>query len=454
MPSGGLVPIRRFFGGFALFAAAALATAPISSASRLPTAKAAPQGSIKYFNVPSLLHDPYWITVGPDGNLWFTDEAASMIGRITLKGKIKEFRIGKGKRPKTIVAGPDGNLWFTESTVDKIGVMNTKGERLHEYAVPTSGATPWGITVGPDGNIWFTEQGTGEDVINDVGQVIVGGPGEGFVTEFELYPCACNPIGVTTGPDGNLWATEELGVFDAVANGTVDRISPDGQTIDRFPVDNESPDQVLPGYAAPGPDGNVWFGEFSAGRHKIGSVDPNGVVTEYTVPAGNATVNAITTGVDGNLWLTVGGLAADDNKIVNMTTAGTILDDFVTHQTPVGITVGPDGNIWFAARANGEIGRLITARPGRRYVIDLASGFVPGRRTVRARNGGAVVVPGPPGPHSHRRHRSRPLRLGLHVAGTDVHEPLLLRRKVPVQRCGYPPQRCDRGWFAGAGFTP
>ena len=66
-----------------------------------------------------------------------------------------------------------------------------------------------------------------------------------------------------------------------------------------------------------------------------------------------------------------------------MTPDGSFLDNYPTHMTPIGVTVGPDGNIWFVSGANGEIGRLQTAKANRRYVLDIASGFVPRRREVR-----------------------------------------------------------------------
>ena len=55
----------------------------------------------------------------------------------------------------------------------------------------------------------------------------------------------------------------------------------------------------------------MWFGEFSADRHKIGKITPDGTVTEFTVPVGNATVNAVVTGPDGNLWFTHGSVSRE-----------------------------------------------------------------------------------------------------------------------------------------------
>jgi streptogramin lyase len=58
--------------------------------------------------------------------------------------------------PRGITSGPDGNLWFTEDAGNKIGKVTTSGT-FTEYTVPTSGSSPVGITSGPDSNLWFTE---------------------------------------------------------------------------------------------------------------------------------------------------------------------------------------------------------------------------------------------------------------------------------------------------------
>src|SRR5262245_29037447 len=69
-----------------------------------------------------------WITLGPDGNLWFTEALVNRIGRITPGGVITEFPIPTaGSIPGGIAAGPDGNLWFTEETGNKIGRITPAG---------------------------------------------------------------------------------------------------------------------------------------------------------------------------------------------------------------------------------------------------------------------------------------------------------------------------------------
>src|SRR5689334_21573138 len=62
------------------------------------------------------------ITLGPDGNLWFTEgDPNNKIGRMTPAGDVTEFPLSAGTNPLLINPGPDGNLWFTENTANKIG---------------------------------------------------------------------------------------------------------------------------------------------------------------------------------------------------------------------------------------------------------------------------------------------------------------------------------------------
>ncbi len=88
---------------------------------------AATAAMITEFPLPSAASRPLSITVGLDGNLWFTEFSASnKIGRITPAGAITEFVVPTASSsPRGITAGPDGNLWFTEDSGDKIGRLAT-----------------------------------------------------------------------------------------------------------------------------------------------------------------------------------------------------------------------------------------------------------------------------------------------------------------------------------------
>src|ERR1035441_9234346 len=142
-----------------------------------------------------------YITLGPDGNLWFTENYAfgvpTQIGRITPSGVMTLFSIPSGSSEGGITAGPDGNVWFTEYRAGKSGRITPAGV-ITEFSIP-SGGNPQDITLGPDGNLWFT------DALAKIGKITPAG----VITEFSI-PSGGNPQDITLGPDGNLWFTDAL----------------------------------------------------------------------------------------------------------------------------------------------------------------------------------------------------------------------------------------------------
>src|SRR2546426_819371 len=78
---------------------------------------------------------------------------------------------------------------------------------ITEFSIPPAESDPVGITAGPDGNLWFTELKG-----NQIGRITPSGA----ITEFPLpatcgFSGGCEPEGITAGPDGNLWFTEVIG---------------------------------------------------------------------------------------------------------------------------------------------------------------------------------------------------------------------------------------------------
>jgi streptogramin lyase len=224
-----------------------------------------PTGVVTQFTLPpqnnGTIEIPFAITAGPDGNIWFTEipvgftspEPAGRIGRITPTGQITEFTLpSAGSEPRGITPGPDGNLWFTEN--GPAGGRNigriTPGGVVTEFALPDQNSTPEAITHGPDGNLWFTGAGlvtTGPGVPTGtfIGRITLSGD----ITEFPIPDNAFAPA-ITSGSDGNLYFTEQY-------LNKIGRITPDG-TISEFTIPTSS---ALPVGITAGPDGNVWFAE-------------------------------------------------------------------------------------------------------------------------------------------------------------------------------------------------
>src|ERR1019366_7749213 len=77
-----------------------------------------PLGTIQGpYTTSSSAANPWMITPGPNGKLWFTEQASNNVGEISLGGQITEFPISSNAAPWGIVTGPDGNLWFTDSSL-------------------------------------------------------------------------------------------------------------------------------------------------------------------------------------------------------------------------------------------------------------------------------------------------------------------------------------------------
>jgi streptogramin lyase len=208
-----------------------------------------------------------------------------------------------------------------------------------------TGTEPIGITAGPDGNLWFTEASS--DLI---GRITTAGEVTEFpISEFPIPGIVKRPVSIATGADGNLW-------FSEIYGGKIGRITTTG-TVTEFDVPTTT-GSVLTSIAA-GPDGNLWFGEAAFGANSIGRMTTSGVVTKFTVFAANGYPQGITPGPDGNLWFT----ETNTNSIGRITTAGVVNAEFPTNSdsTPYGIAAGPDGNLWFTEFFSGKIGRITTA---------------------------------------------------------------------------------------------
>jgi streptogramin lyase len=316
------------------------------------------------------------ITTGPDGNIWFTNPGANQIGRMTPGGNFTGFPIpSPNSSPIDITPGPDGNLWFTEFE-GKIGRITPSGT-ITEFSVSPRHA--FGITRGPDGALWFIANCCDPNTPGMIGRITTAGS----ITYYAAKPGTTPTVGITTGPDGNLWYP----VIASNIDGRIQRMAPSGVVTGDFPIPTSYPD---PSRLVAGPDGNIWFTEQGAvgasgccqptfpSPGKIGRITPSGQVTEFTTPSQNypsfvSNPAGITAGPDGNLWFTEysyltrdSGVQHGGNKIGRITPSGSISEFPIP--TPYaradGITGGPagDGGVYFTMSPNnfayGAVGRI------------------------------------------------------------------------------------------------
>jgi streptogramin lyase len=291
-----------------------------------------PGSSIEFpLTAPS---NPWGITAGPDGNLWFAEEIGNKVGKITTSGTVTTYPLSTGSSPLGITTGPDGNLWVAENGSSNIAKVTTSGT-VTEYAVLNR---PSAVTAGPDGNIWFAGGG-------EVGSVTTTGRTNLISIDFGHGYAA----GITSGPDGNLWFTV-LNTSTNPVTGEIGKINTAGTSETEYTL----PAGSNPSGIAAGPDGNLWFTD--GGLNEIGKITTSGVFTYY--PITGSEPQGIVTGPNGNLWFTAEG----SSQIGQITTAGvvTLYPTVTPSAFPVGITSGPDGNIWFTEwSTEGKIGKLL-----------------------------------------------------------------------------------------------
>lgn len=283
-------------------------------------------GGITEYPIPTAGSCPHNIETGPDGNLWFTEDCANKVARVTKSGVFTEYAIPTtNSGPEGIASGPDGNLWLAELGAHKVAKVTTSGV-FTEYPLP-SGNGPTEIVAGPDGNLWFTE------FDKKVAKVTTSG----VFTEYSI-PSNSTPNGIAVGSDGNLWITE----FD----NRVAKVTTSGVFTEyTIPTTHSGPEDI-----AAGPDGNLWFIEINV--NKVAKVTTSGVFTEYAIPTPGGPQDIIA-GPDGNMWFTE--LA---NKVARVTRTG-VFTEYPVDGGPQDIVAGPDGNVWLIEVLANKVAKIV-----------------------------------------------------------------------------------------------
>jgi virginiamycin B lyase len=314
-------------------------------------ASAGPPGTITEFPVPglSLL---VGILPGPDGNLWFSGYTgtpgtglapAAKLGRISPAGAVTLLDLPE---PGGLVAVGDGHLWVILTRqlfrVSVAGVAEPVFADQDGYLGP--------CTPGPRASLWC-----GEENGSRIFRVPFGSPGAGsldaaVMAPIESFPGYANARGLTVGPDGNVWFAPEYS--RALAS-----ISPTGALelhhlppgrVPFLDAGGGKPDLVSD--LVTGPDGNLWFTEDES--NQIGRLSMAGDVREFPLPTADASPAGIIAGPDGHLWF----VERHAKKLGRIGVDGAITE-IALPGAPDSVASGPDGNLWIA-EDNGKIARL------------------------------------------------------------------------------------------------
>ena len=279
------------------------------------------------------------IVQGPDGNMWFLDENAAQIVRMSMSGSIREFNIGAelSGNAVSMAAGADGKLYISDESTS-ITRVSTNGTAV-QIPIPSGDNTSIdGIAAGPDGNVWFGE-------FTHIAKVTPAG----VVTEFP-YPSGINQYGgVTTGSDGNVW-------FAQSAQNAIGRINPTTGAIKMFDIAVS----CTPAAVVLAKDNNVWFFCLTSSP-TLGKITPSGHITTFNIGGtfgANETEQFCARGPDGEPWCASG----NDGTLFRVNTSTHTVKSFTPPLSPGArpdaVAAGPDGNIWMDS-VGGDIDVLV-----------------------------------------------------------------------------------------------
>ena len=232
-----------------------------------------------YGSAQGLVGTPSAIVAGSENDLWYTDSANNMIARFapatppaTITVTETPAITGTPNLASSVMTlGPDGNVWFTDPGNDALGTVNPNNfsAGATEYALATGAVTAIGS--GPklgvnDQSVCATVSGTPN--VLECRDIQAG--------SFASQNIAAAPSSVVTGPDNNVYVGElgQIQVFP-VSGGTL------GASSATYSLGNAaSTVQSMPVCA----DGNIWFVEGGATPTTFGSLDIQSatpVLTEY-----------------------------------------------------------------------------------------------------------------------------------------------------------------------------
>ena len=148
---------------------------------------------------------PFAITMGADGNFWFTLSNSNEVARITPHGKISYFVTPTLSNPAFVTPGPDGNIWIASAFVSQVARV-TPAVEITIFQTPS---TPTIIRPGNSNNLLFTEFSA-----NKIASITT----DGVVTESAEFPQSA-PVGITAGVGSGVWflGTSTNRVYETVA---------------------------------------------------------------------------------------------------------------------------------------------------------------------------------------------------------------------------------------------
>ena len=293
------------------------------------------------------------ITLGPDGNLWFTQQDQNILGRLTPSGQFTLYPTGANSGPHGIEFDKQGRLWITRqfsNTISQVIIKGTTASFIN-HAIPYANSNPHGLTVARDGKVWFTgKEGNIVGYYNpkdDKFQIFkLGDPDPSTNPEMN----GNFPIYIKQAPDGSMYFTNLL-------TSRVSKITQSGK-LTQFPLPSTygPPDNARPIAVYVKDSGVVVVSEESG--HAYAYIQKDGLVSEFPLTPTDSEAASLTYDRQNTLWVQYN--TPDDIARVNADGSLSVFPIPTTDAVQHRITIGPDGELWYTELMADKIGRMVT----------------------------------------------------------------------------------------------
>jgi streptogramin lyase len=286
-----------------------------------------------------------------------------------------------GSEPWEITAGPSGQIWFAEQGTNMLGEYSEVNGTFHQYPIPSARPTPDGVAVDKSGNVWISELTSSR-----LGELAEGGdkiveyaiPNATAVLGTSIQPVSCGPGALLPDQDGDIWIA-------CLFSNQIDRFDPSTGTFDVY---NLPVFQSAPAGMAFDSQGDIWFTAADAqmlGKAVVSELsnDTTDGITEFaplnqtypmefahatsflgtteTITSSLPTPSGIVVSPTGRIWVTEHVDSSFDSydpttrSIVRYWTSQTYDVYNYTVSFPNGIVMSPNGTVWIGEHYGNKI---------------------------------------------------------------------------------------------------
>ena len=260
-------------------------------------------GEFKEYHLKTPRSGPHGLVADKDGNIWFTANQAAYVGKLDPKtGDVTEYKMPDPVAfdPHTPIFDHNGILFFTLQGADMVGRLNPKTGEIKLVKVPTNRAQPYGMVVDSKDTVYFDEFGSNKIASID--------PVTMEIREFTLSDPTARPRRITIDSNDVLWYSDfahgHLGRFDPKTGKDTEWLSPGGPKSRPYGM------TIIHDI--------VWYSESGTRPNTVVRFDP---ATEkfqtWVIPSGGGVVRNMVHTPDGNLWLACSGVNGIAEVLVN-----------------------------------------------------------------------------------------------------------------------------------------